>query len=84
MNSVLEIMDPTGHLTLTWDPDKPKEVKQAKAEFERLKACGYAFFAEDTEQTKLGTSGTLDLRPLATKELKARGRTLAVRPMRGG
>jgi len=83
MLSVLEIMDPSGHLTLTWNPDNPDEVKTAKAEFERLKGCGYAFFAEDKPQKKLGKRGTLDVRPVQTKELKP-GRTLAVRPMRGG
>ena len=87
MMGTLEVMDPCGHVTLTWDPDDPEQVAKAEAEFERLKGCGFAFFSADhaeTEETALGTSGALDVRPAVVKQLRRRGRTVAVRPMQGG
>lgn len=52
-HNVLEVLDPSGHLTLTWDPDDPESVARAGAEFDRLKAAGYAFFAT-TEDDAVG------------------------------
>lgn len=48
MTCQLQVMDGSGHLTLSWDPSDPATVERAKAEFDRLKAAGYAFFATPT------------------------------------
>jgi hypothetical protein len=86
--STLEILDPTGHLTLSWDPAKAEEVTRARTEFERLKACGFAFFSSeqsDKPKLRLGKSGRLEGRLVQVKEFKPEAeRTVAVRPMRGG
>jgi hypothetical protein len=84
MNGTLEVLDPTGHVTLTWDPNDPDAVRTAEDEFERLKTAGFAFFVNDAETDALGESGTLDVRPAAAQTLRRRGRTVAVRPMVGG
>lgn len=35
------VMDPTGHKTVTWDPDNAESVAEARREFNRLKRQGY-------------------------------------------
>ncbi len=40
----MQVMDPSGHLSLTWDPGDAPSVARARAEFDRLKAEGWAFF----------------------------------------
>ena len=52
MTGTMEIMDATGHVTLTWDIDKPETVETARAEFERLKAAGFAFFVDASEDAE--------------------------------
>lgn len=42
---VLQILDSSGDLTLTWNPEDPEDVARARAEVDRLKAAGYTFFA---------------------------------------
>jgi hypothetical protein len=42
---VLQVLDRTGDLTLTWDPNDPAQVANAREEVQRLKAAGYTFFA---------------------------------------
>jgi len=42
--SIMEIMDPTGHTTVTWDPREPKSVADARREFDRLTRNGYQAF----------------------------------------
>lgn len=95
----LEVLDPTGHLTLEWKPDDPESVKRAEAEFERLQAAGFAFFTSaspDADRVEalddeLRAKGELDARLEQTRELKqtrkfrkrAR-RTVAVPPQAGG
>ncbi|SRR5258706_9898446 len=44
MIAELAILDPTGHVTLEWDPTDKKQVDEARKEFDKLKSCGYAFF----------------------------------------
>lgn len=87
MIASMEILDASGHLTLKWDPSKPEEVEKAKEEFNRLKKCGFAFFAStatDAERVKkLGDTGELDVRQIKEFEAEAE-RTVAVRPHRGG
>jgi hypothetical protein len=89
----MEVLDPSGHVTLQWDPDDPESVKKAEAEFERLRAAGFAFFASASvdadEVDELDANvGSLDgrLQQLAqVKRFNKRARrTAAVPPMRGG
>ena len=87
--STLEILDASGDITLQWDPDVPEEVAKAKAEFLKLQDCGYAFFSREVKIAKpvkrLGKTGVLDVQvPEKTKDFKPRGKTVAVRPLRGG
>lgn len=95
----MEVLDPTGHLSLTWDPQDGASVDKARADFQRLKEAGYAFFvdqvedAAEVERWKTGrgrkpalvTAGSLDVRPVQTKEFQPLARrTTAVPPLRGG
>lgn len=41
---VMNIMDHTGHSTVTWDPNDPQSVADARREFERLRRDGYSAF----------------------------------------
>jgi hypothetical protein len=41
----LEILNSSGHISVTWDPKNPAEVANAKKEIAALKAAGYSFFA---------------------------------------
>lgn len=45
MTHILEVLDSSGHLTLTWDPSDTEQVRKAREEVERLRAAGYSFFA---------------------------------------
>lgn len=68
----MQILSEEGHLSLTWNPDKPDEIDRARDEFNRLKKVGYAFFAtpdEDSpEVAKFGKSGY----PVKAGRLEAR------------
>lgn len=44
MTHVLEVLDPTGHVELRWDPADPDSVKRAEAEFNRMQDAGFTFF----------------------------------------
>lgn len=90
---VLEVLDPTGHITLRWSPDDPASVERAREEFDKLKAAGFAFFVDEAsaipivrlKQAALAMAGQLDVRPAAVREFEPRRRrTVAVRPMQGG
>jgi hypothetical protein len=87
---VLDIPDETGHLTLDWDPSDPQSVAEAKAAFDKLKACGFAFYASDgTTEVKRLTDKTvernagLEVRIIKDFEPAAK-QTVAMRPMKGG
>ena len=86
----MEVLDPSGHVTLQWDPGDPGSVKKAEAEFERLRAAGFAFFASASvdadEVDELDpTAGSMDGRLQQVKRFNKRARrTAAVPPMRGG
>jgi hypothetical protein len=41
---VMEVMDYTGHSTVTWDPADEASVADARAQFNRLRAAGYSIF----------------------------------------
>lgn len=38
---IMQVMDPSGHKTVTWDPDNAASVAEARREFNRLKREGY-------------------------------------------
>lgn len=38
---LMQIMDPSGHTTVTWDPDDAATVADARREFDRLRREGY-------------------------------------------
>lgn len=40
----LEVLNSSGHLTITWDPHKAEEVGEARAMVEKLREEGYTFF----------------------------------------
>lgn len=44
----LEILDPSGHVTLRWTPDDPESVARAEAEFNRMRDAGFAFFVSES------------------------------------
>ncbi len=44
---VMNIMDSSGHTTVTWDPENPDSVRDAEREFNRLVGEGFAAFRMD-------------------------------------
>lgn len=94
MRHEMLIPDASGHLTLTWSPTDPESVAIARAEFERLKALGYAFYVSadaaagrvvGLKDAALSRAGALDVRPDVTREFQPRRRrTVAMRPLVGG
>lgn len=46
----MRVLNDTGDVTVSWDPDDAESVGKAEQEFARLKADGYAFY--ETVQTK--------------------------------
>lgn len=40
----MQVMDPTGHTTVTWNPEDTDSINQARAEFRRLIRSGYQAF----------------------------------------
>ena len=47
MIGAMQIMDPTGHTTVKWDPENDDDVKQASETFDVMKAKGYNAFTVD-------------------------------------
>jgi hypothetical protein len=95
MTCTMEVLDSSGHLTLEWDPNDQASVARAQAEWEKLKAAGFAFFAEGTEAESIEAGrirGSVEARivqvePEAVQPKRRRGRprkTVAVPPLRGG
>src|SRR5258708_17889271 len=41
---VIEVLDRSGHLSLTSDPSIPESVERARGEFDLLQKAGYQFF----------------------------------------
>lgn len=88
----MEVLDPSGHVTLQWDPDDPGSVKKAEAEFERMRGAGFAFFTsasvdadkvEEIDASVGALDGRLEQVREFTRVRRAR-RTTAVPAMRGG
>lgn len=48
----MNVMTDAGDITVTWDPDDPAKVEQAKAEWDRLKSDGYEFFVPGEPKAK--------------------------------
>lgn len=93
MECVMEILDQSGHLTLSWNPEEPESVTKAREEFDRLRAAGYAFFSTPESMNQVSRikaaafqqPGSLDVRPVHVTEFQPRTRRqVAVRPMVGG
>jgi hypothetical protein len=85
----LEVLNGTGHLTLTWDPTDPKQVEKARQEVENLRAAGYSFFSIlDPEEDVIATgNGTLLVERITDPirlPAKKKRKSVAVRPMAGG
>src|SRR5260370_23551633 len=47
---IMEVMDITGHKTVTWNPDDAASVAEARREFNRLKREGYQAFRMDFDR----------------------------------
>ena len=93
----IETFPPNGRRVFRWDPADPDSVERAPAEFERLKATGYALFAleehpgasvERMAGEFRNAGGSFVARsavPVQTDEFPAGAeRIVAVRPVRGG
>jgi hypothetical protein len=81
----LDVPNETGHLTLTWDPADETAVEAARAEFSKLKAAGFAFYATDGKEVRRITAKASTLEVRVIKEFKPEVRqTVAIRPMAGG
>lgn len=97
MTMQIEVLDPSGHLTLEWNPDDPASVAAAQAEWEKLKEAGFAFFADGGAEAADMDAGVrhrgkvearvVRVEPEAVKPRRGRRgprRSTAVPPMRGG
>lgn len=47
MDSTIEVLNGSGHLSMKWDPADPEEVARARAEALHLYEAGYSFFLVD-------------------------------------
>jgi len=93
----IETFEAAGRQVLTWDPEDEESVRTARAEFERLRAAGFALFAVQerpglTVETRIErfepNAGAVVGRsaiPVQTDEFRPEStRIVAVRPIRGG
>jgi hypothetical protein len=75
---VMEILDHTGHQTVTWDPNDEASVTDARRQFDRLRAQGYSMF----RMAAIGQTAVVE-EPDQSQELEefnaADGRVAAVR-----
>jgi len=44
MHGTMQVMDSSGHTTVTWDPDNASSVRDAKRQFDDLRSRGYQAF----------------------------------------
>lgn len=49
---LMQVMDKSGHSSVTWDPDKPVEVRAARASFDSLVREGYQAFRVEGEDNR--------------------------------
>lgn len=92
----IEVLDRSGHLSLTWDWKDKASLASARAEVKRLKEAGYSFFLVDgplagEPVAAAGKRGELLVRRVddvvaAVKPKRGRpsSKAVAIRPMRGG
>ncbi len=52
--SMMQVMDPTGHTEVNWDPQNADEVRSARATFDAMIGQGYSAFRTDNK----GRQGT--------------------------
>ena len=93
MTCTMSIPNQDGDLQLSWDPDDPPSVERAKAEFDRLRELGDAFYIDAASATPVqklkpkafAQRGALDVRPVVVRDFQPRARRqVAMRPMVGG
>lgn len=48
----MQVMDRTGHTSVTWDPEKPVEVRVARETFNSLREEGYNAFRVDEDDER--------------------------------
>lgn len=75
MLNVLEVLNGSGHLTLTWDAGNAAEVAAIREEVARLKAAGYAFFTVEGAPADEVTAGHGELRCTRVDEPPGLGTT---------
>ena len=72
MRNVINVLDPTGDIEITWDPDNPEEVAKARQMVLDLKSKGYSFFLVDGSEAPdevTAGKGTLKARLVDAEEL---------------
>lgn len=62
MAHTLEVLNGSGHLTLTWDEADAAQVAATREEVARLKAAGYSFFLVDGSPADEVAAGHGELR----------------------
>ncbi|MGY3278089.1 hypothetical protein [Bradyrhizobium sp. S3.7.6] len=84
MQHVMNIMDLTGHTSMSWDADDAVAVKAAKAKFDDYKAKGYTAFAISiTEENGIEVEGQ-GRRIDRFEDVGAAAKVLLVPQLRGG
>ena len=79
----MDVMDPTGHTTVTWNPDEPASVRDARAQFTELVRQGYSPFRMTTiSENGIVVEEKSSVR-MDTFDPRA-GRVIMVPPLRGG
>lgn len=79
---IMDIMDRTGHSTMTWNPNDPKSIKDAEAKFGEMIDQGYTAFAMDVKSengVKVEEKGRR-----ITKFDPAAGKIMLIPQLRGG
>jgi cytochrome c556 len=79
---VMNVMDRTGHTTVSWDPTDALAVKAAKAKFDEYKRQGYTAFALENKETN-GVTVDEKGRRLDTFD-ETVGKVLMIPQLRGG
>lgn len=81
-DSIMDIMDRTGHSTMTWNVNDPESVKDAEAKFGEMIGQGYTAFAMDVKSengVKVEEKGRR-----ITKFDPAAGKIMLIPQLRGG
>lgn len=78
----MEVMDITGHSTMTWNPSDPDSVKDAEAKFDEMIGNGYTAFAMEVKSTN-GVTVEEKGRRITRFDAKA-GKIMLIPQLRGG